>query len=149
MNLLSCMDTFFQYDMAVMFLISMWYMWLVVYCVYAIIDPIIYFGGWRYYWMNGGNHICIQFLYFCIFGMHGWLVYVFIFISYICLCNAFRSLYHIHVYACVKGELHLKSPPKLFVITPYVLSSSKRGRLLAQRPLARSFDDNKPYVVMF
>ena len=26
MNLLSCMDIFFQYDMAVMFLISMWHM---------------------------------------------------------------------------------------------------------------------------
>jgi len=89
------------------------------------------------------------FSYFCIFGMHGWLVYMFIFISYIYMCYAFRSLYYIHVYASVKGELHLKSPPKIFVITPYVLSSSKRGRLLAQRPLAPSFDDNKPYVVKF
>jgi len=42
----------------------------------------------------------------------------------------------------------LKSPPKIFVMTIYVLSSSKRGRLLAQRPLARYFDDNKPYLVM-
>ena len=53
------------------------------------------------------------------------------------------------IYACVEGELHLKSPPKIFVITIYVLSSSKRGRLLAQRTLARYFDDNKPYLVMF
>ena len=47
----------------------------------------------------------------------------------------------------------MKSLPKIFVITIYVLSSSKRGRLLAQRPLARYFDgyfdDNKPYLVMY
>jgi len=62
-------------------------------------------------------------------------------------------LEHIFVYACVEGELHLKSLPKIFVITIYVLSSSKRGRLLAQRPLALYlvgyFDDNKPYLVMY
>jgi len=56
-------------------------------------------------------------------------------------------------YACVEGELHLKSLPKIFEITIYVLSSSKRGRLLAQRPLALYlggyFDDNKPYLVMY
>ena len=69
-------------------------------------------------------HTC---LYFYIFGMHGWLTYVFIVTSYICLCYAFRSLYHILLYAYVKGELHLKSLPKIFVITPYVLSSSKGG----------------------
>jgi len=47
----------------------------------------------------------------------------------------------------------LKSLPKIFVITKYVLSSSKRGRLLAQRPLALYldgyFDDNKPYLVIY
>ena len=53
------------------------------------------------------------------------------------------------IYACVKGELHLKSLPKIFEITPYGLSSSKRRRLLAQRPLALSFDDNKTYVVRY
>ena len=62
-------------------------------------------------------------------------------------------LEHIFVYACVEGELYLKSLPKIFVITIYVLSSSKRGRLLAQRPLAlylvEYFDDNKPYLVMY
>ena len=79
--------------------------------------------------------------------MHGWLAYVLIIISYTCPCYAFRSLYHILLYAYVKGELHLKSPPKIFVITPYVLSSSKMGRLLAQRPLALSFDDYKSYEV--
>jgi len=61
--------------------------------------------------------------------------------------------YVFFVYACVEGELHLKSLPKIFVITIYVLSSSKRGRLLAQRPLAQYldvyFDDNKPYLVMY
>ena len=55
-------------------------------------------------------------------------------------------------YACVEGELHLKTPPKIFEITIYVLSSSKRGRLLAQRSFAQCpddyFDDNKPYLVM-
>ena len=47
MNLLSVW-TLFYYVMAVMFSISMWHMWLVVYyayCVYTYIDPIIYFGG--------------------------------------------------------------------------------------------------------
>ena len=57
------------------------------------------------------------------------------------------------VYAGVEGELHLKTLPKIFVITKYVLSSSKRGRLLAQRPFALYldgyFDDNKPYLVMY
>ena len=80
--------------------------------------------------------------------MDGWHMYHF-FISYmpvLCMCI---SCYDHFIYACVKGEFHLKSPPKIFVITLYVLSSSKRGRLLAQRPLARSFDDNKTYIVMF
>ena len=61
--------------------------------------------------------------------------------------------YDFLVYACVEGELHLKTLPKIFVITKYVLSSSKRGRLLAQRPLALYlsgyFDDNKTYLVMY
>ena len=59
----------------------------------------------------------------------------------------------ISLYACVEGELHLKTLPKIFEITIYVLSSSKRGRLLAQRPFAQYpdeyFDDNKPYLVMY
>jgi len=91
-------------------------------------------------------HTCLYFLYL----WYAWMVGIYVIvISYICLCYAFSSLYHILIYAYVKGELHLKSLPKIFVITPYVLSSSKRGRLLAQRPLARHFDDNKPYLVMF
>ena len=81
---------------------------------------------------------------------YAWMVGMCIsFISYMpvfCICISFCDHF---IYACVKGELHLKTPPKIFVITLYVLSSSKRGRLLAQRPLARRFDDNKPYIVMF
>ena len=75
--------------------------------------------------------------------VYGWLTCVsFPYTIYLCLSISL-------IYACVEGELHLKSPPKIFVITIYVLSSSKRGRLLAQRPLARYFDDNKTYLVMF
>ena len=69
------------------------------------------------------------------------------------ICYIYLCLSMIFFYACVKGELHLKSLPKIFVITIYVLSSSKRGRLLAQRSLAQYpdeyFDDNKPYLVMY
>jgi len=84
----------------------------------------------------------ILLLHMCIYA---WLIGMcFISIYYMCLCLSISL-----IYACVEGELHLKSPPKIFVITIYVLSSSKRGRLLAQRPLARHFDDNKPYLVMF
>ena len=74
-----------------------------------------------------------------------WLTFIF-YMPRLCICISFHNSF---IYACVKGELHLKSPPKIFEITIYVLSSPKRGRLLAQRPLARHFDYNKPYLVMF
>ena len=53
MNLPLCMDTFF-YDMAVIFVISMCYMWLVVSCVYTIIWPnhIFLEDGGIYGWME-------------------------------------------------------------------------------------------------
>ena len=100
--------------------------------------------------MDGGNHIRIHvYISVSLVCMDGWDMCLLSYHIY-AFANAFRSLYHILLYAYVKGELHLKSSPKLFVITPYVvLSSSKRGRLLVQRPLAPSFDDNKPYVVRY
>ena len=134
------MDIFIS-DMTVIFIVSLWYMCLVVYCFLFPVDPIIYhlFGGWRYFWMDGGNYLCILFVMhnlvslLCIDGWHMDLtVASFLYASIVHLA----LLYHILIYACVKGELHLKSLPKIFVITPYILSSSKRGRLLAQRPLA-------------
>jgi len=97
--------------------------------------------------MDGGNHICIHvYISVSLVCMDGWHMCLLSYHIY-AFVNTFRSLYHILLYAYVKGELHLKSPPKIFVITAYVLSSSKRGRLLAQRPLALSFDDYKPYEV--
>ena len=132
------MDIFIS-DMAVILIVSMWYTCLVVYFFLFPIDSTIYhlFGGWRYYWMDGGNHLCIHFHIFislpCINGWHMNLTvisFIYTFIMHLAL------LYHILIYACVKGELHLKFLPKIFLITPYVLSSSKRGRLLTQRPLA-------------
>jgi len=30
------------------------------YHAYAFITSITYFGGRRYYWMDGGNHVCIH-----------------------------------------------------------------------------------------
>jgi len=116
------------------------------------VDPTIYhlFGGWWYLWMDGGNHLCIHFhivvLLPCIDGWHIILTIIFFIYAFI---MHLALLYHILIYVCVKGELHLKSLPRIFVITSYVLSSSKRGRLLAQRPFALSFDDNKPYVVRY
>ena len=150
MNNLSCMDTFLLWYGSYLYYLHVVYM---VGCVLLLIlflfqHSTTRFGGWRYFWMDGGNHVCIH-IYLCIFGMHGWLAYVFIVISYICLCYAFRSLYHSFIYVWVKEELHLKSSPKIFVITPYVLSSSKRRRLLAKRPLALCFDDYKLYAVRY
>ena len=143
------MDIFISV-MAVIFIVSMWYMCLIVYCFLFPFDPTIchVFGGWRYFWMDGGNHLCIHshisVSLLCIDGWHMCITvisFIYAFIVHLAL------LCLILIYACVKGELHLKSLIKLFVITSYVLSSSKKGRLLAQRPLALSFDDNKPYVV--
>ena len=87
------------------------------------------------------------FSYFFILNMHRWLAYESNCISCISSVCAFVMHLALYIYAYVKGELHLKSLPKIFIITPYVLSSSKRGRLLAQRPLSLSFDDYKPYKV--
>ena len=125
--------------------------WLCIISYSLFIQPsTTYFGCWRYFWMDGGNLLCIHSLIsislLCIDGWHMNLIvtsFIYAFIMHLTL------LYHIIIYACVKGELHLKSLPKICVITLYVLSSSKRGRLLAQRPLALSFDDNKPYVVRY
>ena len=97
--------------------------------------------------MDGGNHICIHvYISVSLICMDGWRMCLLSYHIY-ALVMHLDFLYHILLYAYVKGELHLKSPPKILVITPYVLSSSKRGRLLALRPLALSFDDYKPYEV--
>ena len=87
--------------------------------------------------MDGGNHLCILFYnsvsLLCIDGWHMSLTFISFIYAFI---MHFALLCLILICVCVKGELHLKSIPKIFVITPYVLSSSKRGRLLAQMPLA-------------
>ena len=87
--------------------------------------------------MDGGNHLCILFYNsvssLCIDGWHMSLTVISFIYAFI---MHFALLCLILIYAGVKGELHLKSLPKIFVITPYVLSSSKRGRLLAQRSFA-------------
>jgi len=99
------------------------------------VDPTVYhlFGGWRYFWMDGGNHLCIHFhivvFLLCDDGWHIILTVIFFIYAFIV---HLALLCLILIYACVKGELHLKCLPKIFVITPYVLSSSKRGRLLVK-----------------
>ena len=74
------------------------------------------------------------FSYRCTLSMHdGWhIILTVIFFIYAFIVHL-ALLCLILIYACVKGELHLKSLPKIFLITPYVLSSSKRVRLLAQK----------------
>ena len=56
---------------------------------------------------------------------------------YICLvlCTSL-NIYFVYCYAWVKGELLWSLTLIHAYITPWVLSSSKRGRLLAQRPIA-------------
>jgi len=116
------MDIFIS-DMAVILIVSMWYMCLVVYCFLFLVDPTIYhlFGGWRYFWMDGGNHLCILFYnsvsLLCIDDWHMSLTVISFIYAFI---MHFALLCLILICACVKGELHLKSLPKIFVITPYV-----------------------------
>ena len=56
--------------------------------------------------------------------------------AYICLASCTSLLYlYVYCYAWVKGELLWSLTLIHAYITPWVLSSSKRGRLLAQRPI--------------
>ena len=81
-----------------------------------------------------------------------WRVYICMFISFPCFCkkrNEFGEFMHICVvwfmpfieyfylycYAWVKGDLLWSLFLIHAYITPWVLSSSKKGRLLAQRPI--------------
>ena len=57
-----------------------------------------------------------------------------VFFTYACLCWAFITYLYVYCYAWVKGELLWSLTLIHAYITPWVLSSSKRGRLLAQRP---------------
>jgi len=56
------MDIFIS-DMVVILIVFMWYMCLFVYCFLFPFDPTIchLFGGWRYFWMDGSNRLCILF----------------------------------------------------------------------------------------
>jgi len=67
-----------------------------------------------------------------VFFMYAWMVGMCLtsypICLYLCMCISFLDPF---IYACVKGELHLKFSPKIFMITIFVLSLSKRGRLLA------------------
>ena len=98
--------------------------------------------------MVGGNRLCIPFrisiFFVCINVLHR----AYFVISYSYAIVDASSLYDTFGICICLGELHLKSLSYLFVITQCVLSSSKRGRLLAQRPLAL-VDDNKTYVIIF
>ena len=95
-------------------------------------------------WQKGGE-VFEEFIYACLFhflvyakrgrriAMH---VYFLIYAYMFCFVYTFYSISYFYYYAWVKGELPWNLSLIHAYITPWVLSSSKKRRLLAQRPIA-------------
>ena len=81
--------------------------------------------------------VCIcMFISLCKKGEKTWYAWLFPCLCiYVCICFMhFIEYLYVYCYAWVKGELLWSLTLIHTYITPWVLSSSKRGRLLAQRP---------------
>ena len=92
-------------------------------------------------WQKRGEKFGVLYMHvYVISYMHVYVIYMHVYFSisisaYIfCLCIHWISLY-VYCYAWVKGELLWSLTLIHAYITPWVLSLSKRGRLLAQRPI--------------
>ena len=111
--------------------------------IYRIYIFIVWFVFTPFWWLTKmGREIRRMFLslYACLFLQ---LVYAYMFLfiqkgrSILHLCMFMLSIHCISLFYCyawVKGELLWSLTLIHEYITPWVLSSSKRGRLLAQRP---------------
>ena len=99
-----------------LFIIMIWQLFLLSPCgiymvgcllliVLVLFQPsTTHFGGWRYFWMDGGNHLCIHFhisvSLLCINGWHMSLTVISFIYAFI---MHFALLCLILIHACVKG----------------------------------------------
>ena len=96
--------------------------------VYRIYIFIIWLSSILCWWINKKGEEFWEFIYACLY------LYLCI---YVCLVyELLLNIFIVYCYAWVKGELLWSLSLIHAYITPWVLSSSKRGRLLAQRPIA-------------